>query len=150
MARILIADDSADMRHLLSALLAEQGHSVAVANDGAQALEMIAQQAPDLLILDVIMPKLDGYSVLREMKANGSRDEIRILILSAKSSEGDIVKGYKLGADQYMTKPFGADDFLQTVATMLETPKRDLRGQTEKELEKAQLLSRLESLFSDI
>jgi DNA-binding response OmpR family regulator len=150
MARILVADDSADMRHLLSALLIDQGHSVQVAPDGSVALGMILKQAPDLLILDVIMPTLDGYSLLRELRERNLREEIKILVLSAKTSEGDIVKGYKLGADRYLTKPFAADEMLRMVQHMLDTPKADLKGKTEEELDKAQLLSRLESMFTDL
>lgn len=150
MGRILVADDSSDMRHLLSALLTERGHAVRVANDGAIALDLMAQQMPELIVLDIIMPNLDGYAVLREMKDRGWRDQVKILILSAKTAEADIVRGYKLGADGYVTKPFGADELLRSIEDMLGTPKKDLRDQTEQELDKAQLLSRLESMFSDL
>jgi DNA-binding response OmpR family regulator len=150
MARILVADDSADMRHLLSTLLIEQGHVVQVASDGSMAMGMILKQPPDLLILDVIMPSLDGYALMREMRERNLREEVKILILSAKTSEGDIVKGYKLGADRYLTKPFAADELLRTVQVMLDTPKAALKGKTEEELDKAQLLSRLESMFTDL
>ncbi len=149
MARIIVADDSADMRHLLSTLLVERGHTVQVADNGLKAMELMRTQHPDLLVLDIIMPGLDGYGVLREMKNRGIREEVKILILSAKTSEADIVKGYKLGADRYVTKPFGADELLNTVQTMIDSQKQDLRGGTEEELDKAQLLSRLESIFSD-
>jgi DNA-binding response OmpR family regulator len=108
------------------------------------------RQAPDLLMLDVIMPNVDGYGVLREMKNSGLLQDVKILVLSAKTSEADIVKGYKLGADQYLTKPFGAQELLDSVEQMLETRKVDLKGKSQDELEKAQLLSRLESLFSDL
>lgn len=149
MARIIVADDSADMRHLLSTLLVERGHTVQIADNGFRAMELMKTQQPDLLVLDIIMPGLDGYGVLREMKNQGIRDDIKILILSAKTSEADIVKGYKLGADRYVTKPFGADELLNTIQTMIDSQKQDLRGRTEEELDKAQLLSRLESMFSD-
>lgn len=149
MAKILVTDDSSDIRHLLSAILVEEGHSVTTANDGAKAVEMMAEEAPDLLVLDIMMPRLDGYGVLTEMQNSGLLSEVKVLILTAKTSEADWARGYKLGADQYLTKPFGSDELLQSVSTLLETSKADLKVKTEEELDRAQLLSRLESIFTD-
>jgi OmpR family response regulator RpaB len=148
-ARILVTDDSSDIRHLLSAILVEEGHSVTTANDGAKAVEMMAEEAPELLVLDVMMPRLDGYGVLTSMQETGLLSEVKVLILTAKTSEADWARGYKLGADQYLTKPFGSDELLQSVTNLLETSKADLKVKTEEELDRAQLLSRLESIFTD-
>lgn len=150
MARILIVDDSPEMRHVLSALLMDNGLIVQVVADGESALEAIEQQPPDLLVLDLIMPKMDGYGVLRELAKMDVMDEMKILILSAKTSEGDLVRGYRLGADHYLTKPFGAEELLDAVTDMLVTSKVELKRRTEAELDKAQLLSRLETIFSDL
>ena len=149
MAKILVADDSSDIRHLLSAILVEEGHSVTTASDGAKAVEMMAEEAPELLVLDVMMPRLDGYGVLTSMQETGLLSEVKVLILTAKTSEADWARGYKLGADQYLTKPFGSDELLQSVTNLLETSKADLKVKTEEELDRAQLLSRLESIFTD-
>ena len=149
MARILITDDSADIRQLLSALMVEEGHKVLVASDGVKALEVIDTELPDLMILDVMMPNLDGYGVLREMNERNVTSEVKILILTAKTAEADWVRGYKLGADQYLTKPFGSDELIDSVNDLLATSKDDLRKRTEEELDRAQLLSRLESIFQD-
>jgi DNA-binding response OmpR family regulator len=149
MARILIADDSADIRQLLSAILVEEGHKVVVAGDGQKALDLMGADPPDLLILDIMMPVLDGYGVLKEMKRSGHRSDVRILILTAKASESDWVRGYKMGADQYLTKPFGSDELLAAIEGMLSMSKDQLKARTEDELSKAQLLSRLESIFTD-
>lgn len=146
MARILVADDSADMRDLLGALLSGEGHDVTVATNGAAAIAAIRSQSPDLLVLDVMMPQVDGFSVLREMKAAGN--EVKTLVLTAKASESDIVTGYKLGADRYLTKPFSPDELIETVANLLRASREDLRGRSQEELARAQLLERLESLFS--
>jgi DNA-binding response OmpR family regulator len=148
-AKILVADDSSDIRHLLSAILVEEGHSVTTASDGAKAVEMMAEEAPELLVLDVMMPRLDGYGVLTSMQETGLLSEVKVLILTAKTSEADWARGYKLGADQYLTKPFGSDELLQSVTNLLETSKADLKVKTEEELDRAQLLSRLESIFTD-
>lgn len=149
MARILITDDSADIRQLLSALMVEEGHKVLVASDGMKALEVVDTELPDLMILDVMMPNLDGYGVLREMNERNVTNDVKVLILTAKTAEADWVRGYKLGADQYLTKPFGSDELIDSVNDLLATSKDDLRKRTEEELDRAQLLSRLESIFQD-
>ena len=149
MARILITDDSADIRQLLSALMVEEGHKVLVANDGMKAIEAVDTELPDLMILDIMMPNLDGYGVLREMNERGVTDQVKILILTAKTAEADWVRGYKLGADQYLTKPFGSDELIASVNDLLASTKESLRKKTEEELDRAQLLSRLESIFQD-
>jgi DNA-binding response OmpR family regulator len=147
MARILIAEDNAEIRALVSSILSEEGHKVTVAQNGQQALDMMVQEAPDLLVLDIMMPQVDGYTVLKELKASGIRDAVKILVLTAKTSESDWVRGYKLGADGYITKPFDIDELTSQIDQLLEMTKEQLRVRREQELDKAQLLSRLESIF---
>jgi DNA-binding response OmpR family regulator len=147
MARILIAEDNAEIRALVSSILIEEGHKVSVAQNGQQALDMMLEDAPDVLVLDIMMPQMDGYSVLKELKTSGIRDTMKILVLTAKTSESDWVRGYKLGADAYVTKPFDIDELTRHVAELLEMTKDQLRVRREAELDKAQLLSRLESIF---
>jgi DNA-binding response OmpR family regulator len=147
MARILIAEDNAEIRALVSSILIEEGHKVSVAQNGQQALDMMLEDAPDVLVLDIMMPQMDGYSVLKELKTSGIRDTMKILVLTAKTSESDWVRGYKLGADAYVTKPFDIDELTRHVAELLEMTKDQLRVRREQELDKAQLLSRLESIF---
>lgn len=147
MARILIAEDNAEIRMLVSSILVEEGHKVAVAQDGQQALEMVTDEPPDVLVLDIMMPQVDGYTVLKELKASGVREQMKILILTAKTSEADWVRGYKLGADSYLTKPFDTDELINAIHELLSATKEQLRARREAELDKAQLLSRLESIF---
>jgi DNA-binding response OmpR family regulator len=149
MARILLVDDSADIRHLLSTILRDEGHDVAVASDGVQAIEAIKNGAPDLMILDIMMPRMDGYGVLKEMRDGGLKDDVKILVLTAKAAEADWVRGYKLGADDYLTKPFGADELVDAVNTLLKMDSDAVKKRSEQELDKAQLLSRLESMFQN-
>lgn len=149
MSRILITDDSADMRQLLSALLAEEGHRVTVAPNGTKAVEAMRADPPDLLILDLMMPKLDGYGVLKEMDTHGLLSQVKILILTAKTAESDWVRGYKMGADMYVTKPFENEELLQQIEVLMTTSKEVLREATKQELDKAKLLSRLESIFQE-
>jgi DNA-binding response OmpR family regulator len=147
MARILIAEDNAEIRALVSSILIEEGHKVTVAQNGQQALDMMLEDAPDVLVLDIMMPQMDGYTVLKELKTSGIRDSMKILVLTAKTSESDWVRGYKLGADAYVTKPFDIDELTRHVAELLDMTKDQLRVRREQELDKAQLLSRLESIF---
>ncbi|HWL65914.1 MAG TPA: response regulator [Actinomycetota bacterium] len=147
MARILIAEDNAEIRALVSSILAEEGHKVSVAQNGQQALDMMGEDAPDLLVLDIMMPQVDGYGVLKELRNTGLRDTVKILVLTAKTSESDWVRGYKLGADSYITKPFDIDELTNQVNELLSMTKDQLRLRREQELDKAQLLSRLESIF---
>ncbi len=147
MARILIAEDNAEIRALVSSILVEEGHKVSVAQNGQQALDMVLEDAPDLLVLDIMMPQMDGYTVLKELKATGTRDKMKILVLTAKTSESDWVRGYKLGADAYITKPFDIDELTTQVEELISMTKEQLRVRREQELDKAQLLSRLESIF---
>lgn len=147
MARILVAEDNAEIRALVSSILSEEGHQVTVAQNGRQALDMMASDSPDLLVLDIMMPQVDGYTVLKELKASGAREQMKILVLTAKTSESDWVRGYKLGADAYITKPFDIDELTSQIEELLTMTKDQLRQRREQELDKAQLLSRLESIF---
>lgn len=147
MARILIAEDNAEIRTLVSSILVEEGHKVGVAQNGQQALDMMTDDPPDLLVLDIMMPQMDGYTVLKELKSSGIKETMKILILTAKTSESDWVRGYKLGADSYLTKPFDTDELINGIEDLLSSTKEQLRVRREAELDKAQLLSRLESIF---
>lgn len=147
MARILIAEDNAEIRALVSSILVEEGHKVSVAQNGQQGLDMLMEDPPDILVLDIMMPQMDGYSVLKELKSAGVKDQMKILILTAKTSESDWVRGYKLGADSYLTKPFDTDELINAIEDLLSSTKEQLRVRREQELDKAQLLSRLESIF---
>jgi DNA-binding response OmpR family regulator len=147
MARILIAEDNAEIRTLVSSILVEEGHKVGVAQNGQQALDMLTDEPPDLLVLDIMMPQMDGYTVLKELRTSGVKDAMKILVLTAKTSESDWVRGYKLGADAYLTKPFDTDELINGIEDLLSSTKEQLRVRREKELDKAQLLSRLETIF---
>jgi DNA-binding response OmpR family regulator len=149
MARILIADDDPDIRHLVIYTLADEGHEVSVAKDGQEALDHIVASPPDLVLLDIMMPELDGYDVLRALEERELSDATKILVLTAKGSERDWKLGYDLGADRYMTKPFDPDELLEVVAEMLTSSPEDLAKKTEEEKDRANLLSQLESIFGE-
>ncbi len=147
MTRILIAEDDPAIRSLLSTILVEEGHKVSVAQNGRQALDMLADDPTDVLVLDIMMPQMDGFTVLKELKSSGIKDRVKVLILTAKTSESDWVRGYKLGADTYLTKPFDDDELVNSIEDLLTSSNEELRVRREAELDKARLLSRLESIF---
>jgi DNA-binding response OmpR family regulator len=116
-ARILIAEDDANIRLGLVATLESEGYAVTAAADGAQALRLYPQEKFELVLLDVMMPKLSGYDVCRELRAGGA--QVPVLFLTAKGEEIDKVVGLKLGADDYVTKPFGVHELLARIEALL-------------------------------
>jgi DNA-binding response OmpR family regulator len=146
-AHILVVDDDPDIRRLLSVILMEAGHKITSSPDGDKALEMLSGEAPDLLVLDVMMPKKDGFMVLKEMRSTGLGESTRVLLLTARTAESDWLRGYKLGADQYLTKPFDNEELVKVVDELLSLSKEQLRARRQQELDRAHLLSRLEAIF---
>ncbi len=103
--KILIADDEAEIRSLLKLYLENDGYSVVEAEDGIKALEMVTSEKPDLCVLDIMMPGMDGYQVLRKIREDNN---IPVIILSAKDADSEKILGLNLGADDYIAKPFNA------------------------------------------
>ncbi|HYP24569.1 MAG TPA: response regulator [Actinomycetota bacterium] len=145
MAKIHIVDDDADIRRLLSYHVIEEGHEVSVGRDGEEILQTIANDQPDLLVLDLMMPKLDGITVLERMDESGMRGATRIVVLSANGAEMDRALG--LGADHYMTKPFDPKDLIEVVTELLALSRVELDLRRDHERVKARLMSRLDSLY---
>ena len=116
-ARILIAEDATAIRQGLQATLESEGYDVTAAANGAQAVKLFPQEKHDLVILDVMMPQLSGYDACREIRARDAH--VPVLFLTAKGEEIDKVVGFKLGADDYVTKPFGVQELLARVETLL-------------------------------
>ncbi len=108
--KLLVVEDEKRMVELLRKGLEEEGHTVVCAGDGAEGLELSASYDFDMIILDIMMPRLDGYELVKRLRAN--RVAIPILMLTAKDSVQDIVHGLDLGADDYLTKPFSFDELL--------------------------------------
>jgi DNA-binding response OmpR family regulator len=119
-ARILLADDDPLTRRFLGGLLRQQGFEVHEAADGDAALRAVAEMHPRLVVLDLVMPGKDGYEVLETLKADPATRRIPVLILSVRSREEDVVKGLRLGAEDYVTKPFNAQELVLRVRKILE------------------------------
>lgn len=123
--KVLIADDSFESVELLNAVLSEQGYEVIIAFDGEEALVKAQEEKPDLLLLDIMMPKVDGYEVCRRLKADPSTARIPILILTARGDILDRVKGLDLGAEDYFTKPFNIKELVARVQARLRAKYRE-------------------------
>jgi DNA-binding response OmpR family regulator len=114
---VLIVEDDPGVQKFLKELLLDNGYSIQIANDGIEAIEMIQKSQPDLVILDLGLPKISGEAVVREIRKN--HPDLRVIILSAKDTINDVVQGLSLGADDYMTKPFIADELLARIKARL-------------------------------
>ena len=125
MARILIVEDNARLAYGLRNNLEIDGHVVDVAEDGPRGLEAVVSEEPDLVILDLMLPGMNGYQVLRSLRDKGIG--VPVLILTAKGEEADKVMGFRLGADDYVTKPFGVLELLARVSAILRRAGRDGR-----------------------
>ena len=115
--RVLVVEDDLSILTGVSMNLRFEGYEVLQAQDGARGLEMAVSEAPDLIVLDVMMPRLNGYEVLRELRSRGVRTPV--LVLSAKGMERDKVLGLDLGADDYVVKPFGVAELVARVKAVL-------------------------------
>lgn len=121
-ARLLIVDDNADMRHYLKRLLKEH-YQLRFASDGQEALEMISEDMPDLVISDIMMPRLDGLGLLRAVRDKETTKTLSVILLSARAGEEAKVSGLQAGADDYLVKPFSTNELLARVSTQLKMKK---------------------------
>jgi DNA-binding response OmpR family regulator len=118
--KILIVDDEPNIVMSLEFLMKREGFEVAVAIDGEEALTRMAEFEPDLVLLDVMMPKKNGYDVCQEIRANAAWNQVKVLMLTAKGRDTEIAKGLAIGADGYMTKPFSTKDLAARVRQLLD------------------------------
>jgi DNA-binding response OmpR family regulator len=119
--RILVADDDAFIRRPLEWILSQEGFTAETAQDGDECMEALRRNPPDLLILDVMMPGLDGFEICRRMKDDPTLRRIPIMLLSARGREHDRERGMALGAAEYMTKPYSPTDLMQRIRGLLES-----------------------------
>jgi DNA-binding response OmpR family regulator len=117
--KILVADDEPNIVISLEYLLKREGYTVVIARDGEEALDVIRREQPDLVLLDVMMPKKTGFEVCQAVRTDDELQATKILMLTAKGRDTDVAKGMALGADAYMTKPFSTRELVQKVAQML-------------------------------
>jgi two-component system, OmpR family, alkaline phosphatase synthesis response regulator PhoP len=119
--RILIAEDEPNIVISLEFLLKEAGYEVAIARDGSQALSLAGTLRPDLIVLDVMLPALNGFDVCRRIRDDRTVKDTKVLMLTARGRDSEVAKGMAAGADAYMTKPFATKELISKVAELLAT-----------------------------
>ena len=119
-ANILVVDDEPHVQRLVKANLESSGYKVLLAEDGEQAVQMVEEEVPDLVILDLMLPKMDGYAVCRRIR---EFSVVPVIMLTARSAQVDLVHGFEVGADDYLTKPFSVTELLVRVQAVLRRTK---------------------------
>jgi two-component system alkaline phosphatase synthesis response regulator PhoP/two-component system response regulator VicR len=110
--KILVVDDEPHIVRLVQVNLEKAGYTVTTASNGREALDAVASEQPDLVVLDVMMPEMDGMETLKRLKGNPETDGIPVILLTAKAQDADVFEGWKSGADLYLTKPFNPSELL--------------------------------------
>lgn len=131
-AKILIVDDEEDIRELIELNLGREGYEVLTCETGEQALQIARSKLPNLVILDLMLPGIDGLEVCRQLKGNPRTEHIPVIMLTAKGEEGDVVAGLELGADDYVTKPFSRTVLVARVRAVLRRRVELALGRTDK------------------
>jgi DNA-binding response OmpR family regulator len=116
---VLVADDEDDILNLVRFRLEREGYRVLTAADGQAALELARAEAPDLCVLDVMMPKVGGLEVLKELRSDPRTASLRVILLTARAQDSDVDQGFEVGADDYVTKPFSPQELRQRVRAQL-------------------------------
>ena len=119
MQTILVADDDPDIQALVVLRLERSGYRVLRAADGQQALDLALRERPDLAVLDITMPKLDGYEVTRSLRANAETADMPVILLTARVQESDVTRGVEAGATEYVKKPFSPQELGARVSAIL-------------------------------
>jgi CheY-like chemotaxis protein len=119
-ARVLVVDDSSVVRDLIAVNLELEGLEVVRCADGLEALERVAEQRPDAITLDVMMPRLDGFSTAERLRADPTTADIPIVIVTGRASAADLARGSALGVDAYLTKPFEPSELVATVLRLVD------------------------------
>ncbi|SFI60154.1 Response regulator receiver domain-containing protein [Kaistella treverensis] len=121
MKKILIADDEHKIIMTLEYAFRKTGYEVFIARDGSEVLELLKTEIPDLILLDIMMPKMDGFSTLQEIKTQEKLKNVKVIFLSAKNNPVDIEKGLEMGADDYITKPYSIKKLTERVEELLKS-----------------------------
>lgn len=119
MITVLVVEDSRTQREIISVFLQQKGLKVAVACDGIEALEKIEAHCPDLVVLDIIMPRMNGYECCRRLKANPKTQKVPVIMCSSKREDIDLYWGFKQGADAYIAKPFHPSELIAVLKRLL-------------------------------
>lgn len=119
--KILVVDDEKHIVRLVQVNLERAGYEVVTAYDGEEALQKVKQERPDLIVLDVMMPKMDGFEVMKHLKADPTTRDIPVIMLTAKAQDADVFRGWQTGVDCYLTKPFNPLELLTFIRRVFES-----------------------------
>ena len=116
---VLVADDDEDIRSLVVFRLERAGYDVVAASDGEEAFKLALERTPDLAVLDVMMPKLDGYELTKRLRADSRTSDLPVILLTARAQDADVQRGFEAGADDYIRKPFSPQELRARVQAIL-------------------------------
>jgi DNA-binding response OmpR family regulator len=148
MPSVLIVDDERDIRTIVGLSLEGDGFDVRAVESGLAALEALESDPPDAMLVDIMMPGMDGFELLTEMRERGIAPRTRVVIMTCRTSGRDHLRGWELGADDYFTKPFDPTALIVRLRELLGTTTDELAQRRTAELEKAALFDRLETLHA--
>ncbi len=123
--RVLVVDDERHIVRLVQVNLERQGYEVLTAYDGVECLEKAKSERPDLIVLDVMMPRMDGFEALQRLKSDPETSHIPVIMLTARAQDRDVLQGYQYGADLYLTKPFSPMELLSLVRRVFESQEEE-------------------------
>ncbi len=133
-AQILVVEDERDIAALVAYHLTKEGYRVRTAGGGPEALDAVSHERPDLIVLDIMLPGFTGYDVLKELRARPDGADIPVVVLTARREEMDRIKGFELGADDYVTKPFSPQELVLRVSAVLRRAQSPALGRTTRTL----------------
>ena len=146
MAKVLVVDDEPAIRLLLQAILAQEGHDVETAADGIEGLTALQNDLPDVVLLDLAMPNMDGWHFLEELRALGLRSRVRVIIVSAMTDADSMARSHAEGVNERIAKPFDATAIVKAVEAVVQEPAEDILARREHPEDLARLIDKLQSL----
>ncbi|HJR44453.1 MAG TPA: response regulator [Actinomycetota bacterium] len=149
MANILVVDDSPEIISWLSYELDQAGHSVTTAMNGEEGLVMLECARPDLAIVDIDMPVMNGFQMLKRLRGMKKLTDLHVMMLTGRGREADWVQGYKLGVHDYLTKPLEITELLDSIENILRLSPEQILERCAQELDKSEMLLKLENMFAE-
>ena len=141
--KILVVDDDPTMVKLINVNLKLNNYAVVEANSGEQALEIVAGESLDLVVLDIMMPGVDGWEVLRTIRGSHETEEMPVILVTAKTQDSDVIRGWELGADEYVIKPFNPLLLVEVIKMVLDRSYEERLERRKKQKEKLEVLRSL-------
>ncbi len=146
MAKLLVVDDEPAIRLLMQAILSQEGHDVVTAADGIEALKHVETGLPDVVLLDLAMPNMDGWRFLEELRNRGLRSKVRVIIVSAMTDAESLERGHSEGVREHIAKPFDADAIVRSVEAVLQEEPEEILARRAHPEDLARLIGKLQSL----